>query len=365
MKNFKSFFEARDIKIIDEFVDPTSRRHPAWTALHAYDAHSDYQRYPKDYLVNQSVAQIYEKDEGPEWLEATKKRIVQVTDVTDCMAALAEIRCYGALLEAGFKIRPIPTNNSPSPDFEYDFEGQSGIVEVATKLEHAEQIERAKQISMGKPLEGVGRSTYNIPTGRVDITTSERHPFGAPDHDKEGDTTQTNAISRICAVKGKETQFAENKPSILWIDFCDLGPWPGILTAKDTAPVISGHGGTFTSGPFWYAFYGWKGAPVFEEHGQYMPAITPMAHYGRFHPDTQKKSRYSAAVICLEEATILYENPVAYQPLSNAVRIALTRLPWFDVSHSIANWKSGNVQLSTQLAGSLIETLSTAIPSDD
>ena len=359
MKNFKSLFEAQDIKIIDEFVDSTSRRHPAWTALHAYDTLSDYQRSPKDYLVNLAVTQIYAEDGGPEWLASTKKRILQVADVTDCMAALAEIRCYGALLESGFKIRPIPTNNSPSPDFEYDFKGEGGIVEVATKLEDAEQVERTKQISMGQTPEGVERSTYYLSNGRVDIATSERHPFGAPNHGKKGDTTQTNAISRICGIKGKETQFAEDKPSILWIDFRDLGSWPGILTAKDTTPVISGHGGTFTSGPFWYAFYGWKGAPVFEEGGQYMSAVTPMAHYGRFHPDAPKKSHYSAAIICLEEVTILYENPVTSLPLSPAMRIAMTRLPWFDVSHSIANWKSGNIESVTKLARSLIEVLST------
>lgn len=359
-----SLLEPDDIKKIDDCVDAAGRRHPAWTAIHANDSKKDYVPSPKDRLVNEAVALISVRDGGLAWLKSAKKRIAQISDFEECASALAETLCYGAMLEAGFGMYPIPTERTPTPDFHYDLGGFTGVVEVATKLEHAEQVDRAKKIAAGETPDGVARSTFTTPTRKIESTTAVMHPFGAPDPDKEGDTTQTNAISRICAVKGKETQIVEGQPGILWIDFRDLGDWPGVLTVDDTSPLISGHGGSLTSGPFWYGFYGWKGAPVLEGHAPDRKSVTPMGHYGRFHPDSPKKSLYFAAVICLEKATVLFENPAASERLPDAVRIALTRLPWFDISHSIADWKNGDVQRSTELARSMIETLS-ASPADE
>lgn len=355
MFDFKALFEDGEIGEIDRFFDDAGRRHPAWTAIHANDGHVDYERSPKDYLVNQAAEQISESDDGANWLLATKKRIVQVSDFEECASALAEIRCFGALLEAGFGVTPVPTKKTPTPDFQYQLGEHTGVVEVATKLEHADQVDRARKIIAGETLEGVERSKYKTSAGTVEMTIAEMHPFGAPVPDKEGDTTQTNAISRICAIKGKETQIFDGMPGILWVDFRDLGKWPGLLNVEDTSPLVSGHGGSLTSGPFWYGFYGWKGAPVFEGHN----SNTPMGHYGRFHPDAPRRSAYSAALICLDKATVLFENPSATERLPGSVRKALARVPWFDISHSIAEWKDGNVEETNKLARAMIDVLST------
>jgi hypothetical protein len=82
-----------------------------------------------------------------------------------------------------------------------------------------------------------------------------------------------------------------------------------------------------------------------------------MAHDGRFYAQGSKTSRYSAAIICLEKATILFENPVAPTRLTDAQRAALTRLPWFNIEHSVADWQKGDCDRAYHLARSMIETL--------
>lgn len=357
MSGLISLLDAAEIDMINKHVDAARRRHPAWTIIYAYDQRVDYRRAPKDYLTNQGVDLISRQRDGDQWLRGAKNRIAQTKDFEECASALAEIRCYGALLEAGFSIRPIPRTKSPTPDFEFDVGGELGIVEVATKLEHDEQTKLAKEIAAGKTPEGVERSRFETKGATVDFTVSERHPFGAPDPEKEGDTTQTNAISRICSIKQKETQVATGKVAILWLDFRDLSGWPGMLKVRDTAALISGHGGTLTSGPFWYAFYGWKDAPVFEEDYARRQVITPMGHFGRFDSRAPVKSLYSAAVICLAKSTIVFENPECPTPISSKVRGMLTKLPWFDINHTVADWQSGDVVRANELSRSMIEAL--------
>lgn len=343
---------------IKKYHDKARGRHPAWSVINAFDLAVDYPRSPKDFLANAAADRIGLSAEGMPWLTSTLKRVAQTSDFEEAVASIAEICCYGAMLEAGFDIRPIPTvKNAPTPDFEFDLDGSLGIVEVTAKLEHDEQVKLARKIADGESLDEVERSDFEIQGGRVDFTVSVSHPFGAPNAEKIGDTTQTNAISRICQIKAKETQFADGKPSLLWIDFRDLGRWPGVFKEEQSSPLISGHRGALCSGAIWYAFYGWKGAPVFDDHAGGGYKITPMAHEGRFSVQAAKTSRYSAAILCLEEATILLENPRAPTPLSKAQRGALTRLPWFNIHYSVAEWEKGDVDRSHALARSMIEAI--------
>ncbi len=356
MSGLIDLFETAEINAINNHFDAAQRRHPAWTIMNAHDLRCDYKRKPKDYLTNQSVDLILSEENGEHWLKGVRKRVAQTTDFEESVSALAEIRCYGALLEAGFSMRPIPTTSTPTADFEFTIGGETGIVEVAAKLEHDEQTRRAREIAAGNTPEGVERSSFEAKDARVDFVVSEKHPFGAPDPQKAGDTTQTNAISRICSIKRTETQIAPGKAGLLWLDFRDLGGWPEVLKVHDTAPLISGHGGGLTSGAFWYAFYGWKSAPVFEEDLSRRQIITPMGHFGRFHPDGPK-SLYSAAVICLAESTVVFENPSCPVPISNTTRRGLTRLPWFDINHTVADWQGGDLARATELSRSMIQAL--------
>lgn len=112
-----------------------------------------------------------------------------------------------------------------------------------------------------------------------------------------------------------------------------------------------------TSGAIWYGFYGWKGAPVFEEDRPGIQSYSTMGHYGRFNPETPKPSRYSAAIICLVEKTLLFENPIATVPLSPVLRTQLTRLPRFDISYAVAEWQTGDLLKKLEVENSLITAL--------
>lgn len=358
MPGLNDLLTKSEIAEINNYFDPARGRHPTWSGINAFDRAVDYLRSPKDFLVNEAVDRICLGKEGKSWLAGTLKRVTQTADFEEAVSSIAEICCYGAMLEAGFDIQPVPTvRNAPTPDFKFDLDGASGIVEVTAKLEHDEQVKLARKIAGGETPDGVERSTFESQNGRAEFTASVSHPFGAPDAGKAGDTTQTNAISRICQIKAKETQFADGKPSLLWIDFRGLGKWPGVFHEEQSSPLISGHHGALCSGAIWYAFYGWKGAPVFDDHVGGGYKITPMAHEGRFSAHAAKVSRYSAAILCLEKATILLENPRAPTPLSKAQRGALTLLPWFNIHYSVADWEEGDVDRSCALARSMIEAI--------
>lgn len=360
MHGLRSLLTPAETDGVNQYFDSARRRHPAWRAINADDHKVDYTREPKDHLTNLAVRQVASADGGDLWLKSIKARIAQLSDYEESVAALAELRCYGALLEAGFQVTPIPVGDSPTPDFAIEINGESGVVEVAAKLEHSEQTRRAEGIARGDTPEGVERSKHQVGQFSVEFVVSESHPFGAPDPNKKGDTTQANAISRICSIKNKETQLAEGKPSLLWIDFRDMGAWPEAMGVEQLAPLISGHGGTLTSGAFWYAFYGWKGSPIFEEtHGK-RQTITPMGHFGRFHPNGPKPSRYSGAVLCLSEAAVLFQNPVAETSISGQMRSGLMRLPWFNINHTVADWQPGDLSQALKLSESMIEELEKA-----
>lgn len=356
MNDLKELLTVEERNLIEGHWQGSRDRHPAWTALNAGDEGRDYTRTPADYLVNSAIRGIASSEIGAKWLARNKPRIVQTSNPEDCAAVLAEIRCYGALMEAGFDVDPIPTEKTPTPDFRFQIEGHGGVVEVATKQEDDEQVKRAELLASGGTPDGAERSTFELAGGRAEFSVMESHPFGAPNPHKQGDSTQTNAISRICRIKQNEKQVADGQLAILWIDFRDLGRWPGMLKVHETAPLISGHAGTFTAGPFWYAFYGWKGAPVYEEDMPRRQSIEAMQHFGRFNPGGAK-SKYAAAIICLSEATVLFENPNQHVELPDVVRTAFTRVPWFNIGHSIANWCSGHVASSIGLSRSMIEGL--------
>lgn len=359
MTTLHSLATEDEIEAVNAYLDDARRRHPAWATINAYDRKVQYPRGRKHYLANEAVERVSREKHGDAWLAAIARRIFHANDYEGSAAALAELRAYGSLLEAGIEVRPIVREDAPTPDFQFVVGGDIGVVEVATKLEDGDQTTRARLIEAGQTPDGVHRSGFDTRGARVDLVAHEAHPFGAPDPTKLGDTTQTNAISRICGVKGKERQAAEGRPSILWVDFRDLGQWPGVLSVRDTAPLMSGHYATLTSGPFWYAFYGWNGAPVFEEGDSRRQLVTPMGHHGRFHTEHTRPSRYSAAVVCLESATVLFENPAAATPISAAVRLKLSRLPQLDLYHSVADWSPGDAARSIALSRSLIETMRT------
>jgi hypothetical protein len=231
---------------------------------------------PVDYLTNGAVARI--SDEGDDaWLRSLAPRLCRVDDPEEASAALAELRTYGAFLEAGFKIKPIPVKDDSTPDFEVDAGDGPVIVEVFAKHQDESETELWEDIESGKTPEGVERHSTKINGGEIRTVISEQRPGGAPDPDKRNDSVQANVISRICAAKGKEKQFPTDKPSLLWIDLRSFGAWPEVVELEQCTPLMSGHHG-LTSGALWYAFYGWKDAPIFEEDFPLHERVVKMGH---------------------------------------------------------------------------------------
>ena len=190
------------------------------------------------------------------------------------------------------------------------------------------------------------------------MTIWEQRPGGSPNRGKPDDSVQANVISRICGAKGDEKQFPADKPSLLWIDLRSFGAWPGVVKLEQCTPLMSGHHG-LTSGALWYAFYGWKGAPLFEEDFPLHERVVKMGHDGRFRLRGKKRSKLSGAILALTEELILFENPWAAHPLPDRARRFTERLPWFNLGYSICNWSPGDAEAVAGLGRRQVEAMKT------
>ena len=277
-----------------------------------------------------------------EWLVDPRFRERMLSeDVTNAAGALAEIRAYGALLEAGYQVNPIRPAKEPSPDFRIAAEnGGCANVEV-----HAKQISGPMQDEIDKHEREIQEDFQawrkeKGKSGGVFIAEALGiQPLGAPDPAKRGETTTINAIHSLCQVKAEEKQFAEDEVNLLWLDMQDENPWwflscdPSVLVE----PVVSGNDGMLTSGALWYAMYGWKGAPVFDP--DFPQKITCMQHEGRFHRDT----KISALVASFPRATVVFENLAPKVTLSPRCRLRTMCLPRASVQYSMYDWECGLV----------------------
>jgi len=269
-----------------------------------------------------------------QWLDKLKPRLLGPNAI-EAASALAELRAYGSLLEAGYRVIPIPTDPiKPTPDFTISDGGGEVIVEV-----HAKQFYDETEKNLGTHSKWVAEQPKSP---GVTSYVHAVYPFGKPQPGRPGDTTTTNAISRLCQIKQRGHQFTAGKPSILWLDFQDLHTGNMSLTAEQFQPLLSSREHV-TSGALWYAWYGWKGAPVFEQchysHLDLPSQIQFMGHDGRF----RQSSKPSAVVMSLPSATMLAESPQGGHQLPPSIRLRYLGLPWAGIQHSIAEWSPGLV----------------------
>ena len=309
-------------------------------------------------LSNNSVARVSREALGPGWLDSLSRRLADTSNREDAAAALAELRAYGSLLEAGFSVKPEPTTTQPTPEFTVDAGDGEVAVEVFAKHQDDDQKQQLVDAGAGKYSGKTDVAVVKTERGKVTMATTVLHPGGAPDPKKPHDSTQANLISRICAVKAEEKQLPSGRPSLVWIDFQGFGIWPESLRLDQAGPLISGRDG-LVSGAFWYAFYGWKGAPIFEEDFPLHERIVPMGHDGRFRLDGKKKSKLSGAVLVIHEGLILFENPWGYHSLPERARRHCERLPWFDMGRSICNWSQDDALTAVLLGERQIRAMET------
>jgi hypothetical protein len=278
-------------------------------------------------------------------------------DISSASSSLAEIRSYGGLLECGFSVIPIPRRDDSTPDFCIDAGGGQITVEVFAKHQDNEQdrLLDAVHSKDGVLPDGVERRTQTAGNRTITTTIVELTPAGKPNPTKPHDSVQANMISRVCAIKQNEKQIPDDRPALLVMDFAHFG---GPVAAKflksgQAAPVESGHHG-ITCGSIWYAMYGWKGAPIFEEGSR---KLVRMGHDGRFRLDGKKKTKLSAVLVVMSESAVLLENPWATHRLSDLARLTLCQFPWFEIARSIADWHSGDADQQVTIHRRMIETL--------
>ncbi len=353
LPGFASLFSSDQARRIDRAPMFSGHRHPTWVPLFG----EEQSLHAGHYRLEQSVRLIADQKDGTKWLAAKTAKLLDLDDVNNASAAMAEIRAFGGLIEAGFDVKPEVETDKPTPDFTATAEDQRVAFEVAAKHQDHEQDELQGRIldamrGNGPVPTGVEHSVHQGRRVSVSMFVSEHQPGGRPDPKKPNDSVQTNLISRVCAIKGSERQIPDDKSAVLVVDFNDFGgPLAPHTLIDQTAAVIAGHHG-FTSGALWYAFYGWKGAPVFEGSKRIR-----MEHDGRFRMRGEHSSKLSAALIVLPEHVVCFENPEAAFPLAEGTRLRLARFPWFDLKHSVLQWQRGDVEQQLELDRRMIATL--------
>jgi hypothetical protein len=294
----------------------------------------------------EQAAKWIAKDD-PKWLAAIRPRLLDLTDYANAASALGEIRAYGALIETWMNITPAPVvaQSNVSPEFEVQYGDGPVIVEV-----HARQLDRKQVVAQaasvleadGKHVQAVADARAAGRSGNV-VTThvSEIFPYGEPEAGKAGDTVDTNAISRVASVKGKEHQIDLAKPFVLWLDLQDQAVFGLPVDNVHFSPSYSASEGEVHPGNFWWALYGRKGE-LLPVSRMYSYRSMPMAHEGRFFQTINGgPSRVSAYVFSLPRATVLMENPNAPVPLTPRFRAGMLKAPFFRLDLSVIDWQAG------------------------
>lgn len=324
-------------------------RHPTWYPV--------FYETPRriEYFTNEAVARVSAAGHS-DWLSKLKPRLMRLDDHEEAAAALAELRAFGALLEAGFTVQPIPRSDAATPDFSVDGGDGPVVLEVFTKHEDDEQKLLRGRALAGDPDPNIVRSSFDVPGSKIKMTATLMQPGGAPDPSKPYDSVQANLISRICAAKGNESQLPSDRPAMLWIDLRSFGLWPEVVSPEQAAPLVMSREGV-VAGALWYAFYGWKGAPVYDPSLGKADNFVRMGHDGRFRMTGKKKSRLAATIIVLPETLVFFENPWATNPVSDRTRHTSMWLPDYDLSRSVCSWSEGDALASVELGRRQIEAM--------
>lgn len=336
------------IKAIDQAALFAGARHPTWSALFQRQASAT------DLLTRNAADALAHLPDQREAMRGVIERAAEIGNIPDAAAALAELRAFGAMLEAGLAVQPISAGGrrGATPDFVVNAGDGEVTVEVHARHEAGAQTTFRQAVADGQDLAGVNRRTETIGSRTVTFTTTELYPGGKPDPDNPFDSIQANVISRLCLAKDTEAQRSEGVPSVLWLDLSYFGVMSQTLL-EQTIPLVSGNIG-LTSGAIWHAFYGWKGAPILEEGNR---KRIEMGHDGRFRLSGAKKSHLAAVIVCFEKGLVLFENPWADVRLPHAFRRHCERLRWFKLGHSVADWTAGESEALVALAAKRIVAL--------
>ena len=249
-------------------------------------------------------------------------------DVTSASACVAEISVYGALLRSSLDVEPISVAKQKTPDFLVKLADKEVIIEVNAKQYNNATVDELKAFHKEEDWMGDEPGVY--------VRSHPVVPFGVP---KIGESTTENAISKITSTKQDEGQTDENKPCVLWLDFQDP-IWSLVIRPSQALPLQYGQE-SFQSGEFWYAFYGYKGIPIFENYSvEIFEQPIRMKHHGKF----RNGSKFSACIVNTRHGLFLLENPWSFNPLPDVFTEKMLDMQGFNFVCSWLNWPDGRLR---------------------
>lgn len=331
----RSILKDDEIKAIEE-LPVKDRRHPVKQLLQPRDEE-------KQVLVNTNLAlkRIMGRDKS--WLESIRHRLTDTDQFSASSSVLGEIRAYGYLLDTLLQVKPMPETDTSTPDFRVicDDNDEEVIIEV-----HSKQYDGNEESA----LEKFNTESISIdPNKRIAIREHVVTPFGKP---RINENVSENVISRLAKIKQTETQFSVTLPSVLWLDFQD-DMWKLAINADGINPIHTWNSEIYV-GVIWYAFYGFKDAPIFEGHSTKKRAvrdIIQMRHNGRF----RNNSKIDGVVFSFPRSTFAIENPYSQKPIPDWFWTELLQVPWFQLEHSRLNWPDRNLLRMIELETERIE----------
>lgn len=336
MKNpslIESLFTAAEIESI-KHSEIKERRHPLSQLLFPTSDTLSFTYFNTDFALKQIKTNDYWK-----WIESLKERLLDTEDYTNASATLGEIRAFGYMLGTGLKVTlPSLPKGKERPEFWINPESEKVIVEV-----HSKQMEATEAKALAE-----FKNTKVTPLSKpgVDVKIKTVVPFGRPAIDEK---VTENVICKLAQIKEKEHQLSKTETSILWLDFQDE-IW-NLGLKEDSSLPIRTWSESYWTGELWHAFYGWKGAPIFE--GEQFGKIVRMRHDGRF----RKPTKVDAVIIALQNATMVIENPSSLKPIKSEIWRQLQLLHRFSLELSWINWPAPNLKERLSIAEDTIKAL--------
>lgn len=333
-------FDDLEIKKIEN-TTIKDRWHPVKRLLHSRARSGRDERV----IFNTDIALRHILEHHEKWLMSLKPRLLNVKDYSTPSGALGEIRAFGYLLRTGVSVNPVGKAGS---DFLLSEGEEKAFVEVHSRQSNPDEA-KALEDFYHKILINIdshakaNQGSYFLQHGTV--------PLGRPKicETKGGETRREtiteNAISKLASIKATEHQMSPDETSILWLDFQDE-IWDSLDTRDRVLPLRT-HNNAFQSGELWYAFYGWKDAPIYEEFrlDMLLGPVVNMGHDGRFRQDT----KLDAVIISFSGDTIILENPYSQKPIKPWLWKWLVLLPRFNFEMSYTNWPAANLRQRIEL----------------
>jgi len=287
-------------------------------------------------IKNTETALRHLKQHHTQWLMNLKPRLLNIDDYSTSSGALGEIRALGYILQAGISVE---SRSRDGADFWVEDNQEKVWIEVHSKQFYDEESESLENFYNDLRNE---RTESDRKTGLV-IGEHKTVPFGKP---KKDENVTANAIRKLCAIKEREHQMSTESTSILWLDFQDEG-WELLDKVERVLPVRTWNG-AFDSGELWYAFYGWKDAPIFQDFrlDTVLNRVVKMGHKGRFRKSTTK---LDGVIISFSRNTVILENPFSKKAIKPSLWKKLTFLPWFNFEYSYTNWPAMNLKQRIEL----------------